>query len=79
MDDLVTTVFEPGSRSEVAVALPSASEPAFQVGDVLYIGSGQKRVRVTGVEYVLNVTKTATGPHGAVAGRMVLTESFPQE
>lgn len=79
MAELHTTIFEPGSRSEAAAALPSATEPAFQPGDVLYVGSGTRRLRVTGVEYVLNVTQTQTGPRGALAGRMVLTEEAPLE
>lgn len=72
-----TTIFEPGSQTDCAAFLPSATEPAFQVGDVLYVGSGTRRLRITGVEYVLMTTRSPTGPTGDVAGRMIHTEDAP--
>lgn len=74
-----TQIFEPGTRELVAAVLPSASEPPFQVGDVLYVGSGSKRLRVVAVEYVLTVSQSPTGQLGEVAGRSVYTEAAPLE
>ena len=72
-----TTIFEPGSQTDFAAFLSSATEPVFQVGDVIYVGSGSRRLRVKSVEYVLMVTRSPTGPNGDVAGRMIHTQEAP--
>lgn len=74
---LTTTILEPGDRTLSAAVLPSATEPVLNVGDILYVGSGTRRLRVTGVEYILNVEKSDQGPLGLLAGRQILTELAP--
>lgn len=77
-----TQVFEPGSRSEVACTFPVATDPVLNVGDVLYLGSGTRRVRVTQVEYILNLTKdpqARQAPRAELAGRCVYTAEAPLE
>ena len=50
------------------------------VGDILYLGSGKRRVRVTEVEYVLNLEKAPDqfqAPRALLAGRNVYTAEAP--
>lgn len=56
------------------------TDPVLNVGDILYLGSGKRRVRVTEVEYVLNLEKASAplqAPRALLAGRNVYTAEAP--
>ena len=75
-----TKVYEPGSREYVACTFPVPTDPVLNVGDILYLGSGKKRVRITEVEYVLNLEKAPDrlqAPRALLAGRNVYTAEAP--
>ena len=75
-----TQVYEPGSREYVAWTFPVPTDPVLNVGDILYLGSGKRRVRVTEVEYVLNLEKASAplqAPRALLAGRNVYTAEAP--
>lgn len=75
-----THVFKPGSRQEVACTFPVPTDPVLNVGDILYLGSTKLRVRVTEVEYVLNLEEASDplqSPRALLAGRSVYTAEAP--
>ena len=75
-----TQIYEPGSREYVACTFPVPTDPVLNVGDILYLGSGKRRVRVTEVEYVLNLEKAPDpfqAPRASLAGRNVYTAEAP--
>lgn len=77
-----TQVFEPDSREYVACTFPVPTDPVLNVGDILYLGSAKKRVRVASVEYVVNLDKAPDRhqvPRASLASRCVYTAAAPQE
>lgn len=75
-----TQIFEPGSREFVACTFPVPTDPVLNVGDILYLGSGKRRVRVTSVEYILNLAKEPDRnqvPRASLASRCVYTAEAP--
>lgn len=75
-----TQVYEPGSREYVACTFPVPTDPVLNVGDILYLGSAKRRVRVAEVEYVLNLEKASDllqAPRASLAGRNVYTAEAP--
>lgn len=77
-----TQIFAPGSRSELVCTFPVATDPVLNVGDFMFLGSANLRVRVTEVAYLVNLTKDPTNsevPRGDLASRLVYTAAAPLE